>query len=293
VASPLDLVRLLPLMQRSQGRPEVAVALVDGPVAMDHPDLVRGNIREVTGRHASACSKASSVACMHGTFIAGMLCGKRGSAAPAICPNCTLLVRPIFPETSASNDDMPAARPEDLASAIVESTDAGARVINLSAALSYASPKGERALGEALDYAAKYKVIVVVAAGNQAKLGSSVMTRHPWVVPVVGCDLQGRPTSESNLGNSIGRNGLMAPAREITSLGTDKNPQTSGGTSAATPFVTGTIALLCSEFPSASASTVKLAIRAGNFASRRTIVPPLLNAWAAYQEMASSRGKAS
>jgi len=291
---PLELVKLTPLMQRTSGRPEIKVGLIDGPVAMDHPDLAGQNVQEVTGKSAAACSRASSVACMHGTFVAGMLSAKRASIAPAICPGCTLLVRPIFPESASANGDMPSAKPEELASAIVETVNAGARVINLSAALAQPSAKGERELSEALDYAARQNVIVVAAAGNQAAVGSSAITRHPWVISVAGCDLQGRPTAESNIGNSIGRNGLMAPARDITSLGTDGKPHTSGGTSAAAPFVTGTIALLLSEFPSASAFAVKMALRGQNAVSRRAVVPPLLDAWAAYQAMsASSRRNAS
>ena len=48
--SPIDLVRLSVLMERSQGRPEVAVALVDGPVALNHPDLAGASIRELPGK---------------------------------------------------------------------------------------------------------------------------------------------------------------------------------------------------------------------------------------------------
>ena len=36
---PLDLVRLTPLMSRSKGRRDVKVTLIDGPVALGHPDL--------------------------------------------------------------------------------------------------------------------------------------------------------------------------------------------------------------------------------------------------------------
>jgi len=232
-----------------------------------------------------------SIACMHGTFVAGMLCAKRGSAAPAICPDCTLLVRPIFPETVSTSGDMPSAMPEELASAIVETVNAGARLINLSAPLARSSPKGEHELEEALAYATKRSVIIVVAAGNQGAVGSSVITRHPWVIPVAACDLQHRVMAESNLGNSIGRHGLMAPGDNITSLGTNGKPQTSGGTSAATPFVSGAIALLWSEFPSSSATQIKLAIAQACARRQTSVTPPLLNAWAAYSAMNSARGR--
>jgi subtilisin family serine protease len=282
---PLDLVNLTPLMERTSGRAEIKVGLIDGPVAVGHPDLTGQNIREVAGKFAGACSITSSVACMHGTFVAGMLSAKRGAAAPAICPGCPLLVRPIFAETVSANGDMPSAMPEELASAIIETVNAGARVINLSAAVARPSAKGERELEEALNYAAKRNVIVVAAAGNQGTVGSSVITRHPWTIPVAACDLQGRMMAVSNLGSSIGRHGLMAPGDNITSLGTNGKAQTSGGTSAAVPFVVGAIALLWSEFPSASAAQVKLAITQAETRRRKTIAPPLLDAWATYDAM--------
>lgn len=281
---PFDLVKLVPLMERTSGRPEIAVGLIDGPVAIDHPDLGGGRIREVTRGTPAACSKASSIACTHGTFVAGILSAKRGSVAPAICPDCTLLVRPIFPEVSSGSGGLPTARPEELANAVVDTVDAGVQVINLSAALTHRSDTGEHALAAAFDYAAKRGVVVVAAAGNQGRVGSSSITAHPWVIPVVSCDLRARPTPESNLGILIGRHGLAAPGENIVSLGPDSKPQTSSGTSAAAPFVTGAIALLWSLFPGATAPRIKLAI-ALKERPRRTVVPPLLDAWSSLMAM--------
>jgi subtilisin family serine protease len=281
---PLQLVRLPPLMSRGQGRREVVVALIDGPVALDHPDLSQSTMKEIPGALGGSCSRRESVACMHGTFVAGMLVARRGAQAPAICPGCTLLLRPIFTENKNGNGPMPSASPDELAKAITDAIGAGANVINLSAALTNPSLRGERQLEQALDYAAQRGVLVVAAAGNQSTVGSSGITRHPWVIPVAGCDSQGRPTRESNLGSSIGRWGLAAPGENIVSLGADGKPQTSAGTSAAAPFVTGAIALLWSEFPKATAAQIKLAIRqAGR--QRRSITPPLLDAWTAYEAM--------
>jgi subtilisin family serine protease len=183
---------------------------------------------------------------------------------------------------------MPSATPEELAGAIVDSVDAGARIVNLSSALVQPSPKGERMVDEALSYAASRGVIMVAAAGNQGAVGSSAITRHPWVIPVAACNMQGKPLSESNLGGSIGRRGLSAPGENITSLGPGGKSKTFGGTSAAAPFVTGTIALLWSEFPNASASQIKLAATQAGRPRRAAIVPPLLDAWAAYQAMSQA-----
>jgi subtilisin family serine protease len=287
--NPLDLVNLTPLMELTSGRPEVVVGLIDGAVLQKHSELAGASIREISGELSGQCVQANSTACVHGTFVAGILCGKRNSAAPAICSNCTLLVRPIFAEMALGGEQMPSATPADLAAAIIESIDAGAWVLNMSVAIAQPSSQGELELQEALDYALQRGVIAVAASGNQGTLGSSAITRHPWVIPVVACDPQRRPISYSNLGSSVGRRGLSAPGNRITSLGTEEQTLTLSGTSVAAPFVTGAIALLWSEFPTATAAEIKLAVTQGNGVRRTTVFPPLLDAWSAYQVMAKSR----
>ncbi len=280
---PLELVNLTALMERTSGSPEVKIGLIDGPVVTQHPDLASEHLREIPGNNFSTCTQANSAACLHGTFVAGILSAKRNSPAPAICPDCTLLIRPIFAEKATGREQILSATPKELAAAIIECIDAGARVINLSLALAQPSTKGEQALEEALSQAVRHGVIVVAAAGNQGTLGSSAITRHPWVIPVVACDLRGRPTNESNLGSSIGRRGLSAPGDGITSLSAEGQPLTLGGTSVAVPFVTGAIALLWSKFRAATAAQIKLAVAQASSQRRASVVPPLLDAAAADQ----------
>lgn len=284
----LEVMRLRPLMSRSQGRRGLVVAMIDGPVALDHPDLAQSGIKQIPGGGHVSCSRPQSISCMHGTFVAGILAARRGSPAPAICPGCTLLVRPIFSEDKNSKSDLPRTTAEDLANAIGDVIAAGANVINLSVALEGPSGQAQRRLEQILDYAASRSVLVVAAAGNQSIVGSTAITRHPWVIPVTSCDLHGRPSEESNLGSCIGRRGLAVPAAKVVSLGTTDKLQVLGGTSAAAPFLSGAIALLWSEYPNATAARIKLAVTGDSSKRRRTIVPPILNAWAAYQAMSTN-----
>ena len=281
---PLDLVKLPALMQRTSGDPRLKIALIDGPVATGDPAFAGAQLREVPGT-PGACGVAGSAACLHGTFVAGILCAARESAAPAICPGCSLLVRPIFGEAERSPGGMPSATPDELAGAILDCLAAGARVLNVSAALVRPSLQSERALEAALDQAARRGAIVIAAAGNDGSLGSTAITRHPWVIPVVGYDLQGRPMNESNLGRSIGRRGVGAPGSGITSLGGGGEPRTMHGTSAAAPFVTGAVALLWSELPAVAAVDMRLAIVRTPSRARNTVVPPLLDASESYRSL--------
>jgi subtilisin family serine protease len=288
----LGLLNLIPLMKRTSGHSQVKIGLIDGPVETRHPDLAGGRFHELAKRAGAPPAQGDAVARLHGTFVAGILSAKRGSPAPAICPNCTLIIRPIFAETAAG-ESMPSATPQELATAILDCINAGARLINLSLALAQPSINGIRALEEAFDEAIRRGAIVVAAAGNQGALGSSAITRHPWVIPVVACDDRGRPTSDSNLGGSIGRQGLSALGVGVISLAAEGEPVTLSGTSVAAPFVTGAIALLWSEFCGASAGQIKRAVVQGSLRRRASVVPPLLDAEAAYHALSIERGRRS
>lgn len=286
---PLELVGMPRLMALTHGRADVVVALVDGPVALDHPDLVMGNVRTLTAR-SGACRRSGSEACRHGTFVAGILAARRGARAPAIAPGCTLLVRPIFSETGLAGEP-PSATPGELAEAIVDCVDAGALILNLSAALAEASIGAQRELKEALGYTTQRGVLVIVAAGNQGTLGGSVITHHPWTIPVVAYDRTGWPLAHSNLGRSMGSRGVGAPGEGVVSLAPGGEPVTSGGTSVAAPFVTGAAALLWSAFPSAAVVEVRHALLSALAGRRRTVTPPLLDAWRAYELLSERRSR--
>jgi subtilisin family serine protease len=286
---PLELVRLPDVMALTRGRPDLVIGLVDGPVALDHPDLATGNVRGLAGMPAT-CRDQRSASCAHGTLVAGVLAARRGAQAPAVAPDCTLVVRPVFTEATPPSE-APSAFPSEVAEAIIDCVDAGARVINLSAALTSRTFSGQASLEQALNYTVRRGVLVIAATGNQGAMAGSAITRHPWVIPVIAYDRGGRPLAQSNLGRSIGLGGLGGPGDGVLSLAPGGGPALSSGTSIATPFVTGAAALLWSLFPGASAGEVKNALLSITPERRTTIVPPLLNAWGAYQVLSESRAR--
>jgi subtilisin family serine protease len=271
------------LMELTRGSPEIRIGLIDGPVARDHEDLAESPIQEIL-KEGTSCQNLGSSACLHGTYIAGILSARRGSDAPAISPACTLLVRPVFRDGGLQGKHAPSSNPDELASAVFDCMAAGARIINLSLALVRPSPNMDRALRSAFDLAMLRGILIVAAAGNQNIVGSSVITRHPWIIPIAACDREGMPSAYSNIGLSIAR-GLRAPGDSVVSSGADGRSFASSGTSVAAPFVTGTIALLWSLFRSATAQQVKLAVTQATV-RRVSVVPPLLDAWRAYQTLA-------
>jgi subtilisin family serine protease len=291
--APLDLVRLTKVMELTQGNPDMTVGIIDGPVDVGHPGFLAASARQIPAGKRASCQVLSSPACVHGTMVAGVLFARRNSAAAAICPNCSLLIRPIFAEQDSPDGESPSATPEELSQAIVETVNAGARVINLSSGISRPRERGKDSLNRALNFAASRGSIVVVSSGNQSNVGGSCITQHPWVIPVVSCETDGRTSGESNLSASIGRQGLRAPGQDITSLGSGNTFATFNGTSAACPFVTGAIALLWSRFPWLTATQIKMAILGDG--NRNCVVPPLMNVSEAWRrlDVAANRRRAS
>src|SRR5215469_890855 len=184
--TPLDLVRLRELMNLTQGDAAVQIALIDGPVCTAHSAFAEGHLKLL--REGAACASEVDAACIHGTFVAGIISANRGAQAPGICPGCTLLIFPIFLAKGSCGFEMPGAPARELASAITSCVNAGANVINLSVAPSRTSLTRDQGIESALDFAAAKNVIVVAATGNEGALGSTSITRHPWVVPVAACD---------------------------------------------------------------------------------------------------------
>jgi subtilisin family serine protease len=271
------------LMDATAGRAEIIIALIDGPVAVEHPDFQRENMRYLDEGVGIDCHPSAS-ACIHGTFVAGILHARRDAFFPGLCPQCTLIINPIF------RGMKPSSSPDVLASAIVACVEAGARVINLSADMPDSQMLAHRGLQAALDLAGARDVILVAAAGNKPVLGGSLITRHCSVVPVVACDAKGAVLRSSNLGASIGRLGLAAPGQDIVSLAPSGGQAKFSGSSAAAAFVTGTVALLWSTFPRAGAAMIRRAVL-GERHLRQALVPPRLDAHAAYASLrAMQRG---
>lgn len=285
---PLNQIGLKSLMNVSSGDPDIVIGIIDGPVDLNHPAFQNSHIKTVRDSQVGVCKNATSIACSHGTFVAGILCAKRGFSAPAICPNCKIILNPIFRESIDNITEkfmtIPSTTAEELSNAIIETIEAGARIINLSLGLSTSSLAIYDKLQEAYDYALHKGVIIVVAAGNQGYIGNISLINHRWLIPVAGCDEYGMLDANSNFGPSIGNRGLMAPSINIRSTYPRGQYTHMSGTSFAVPFVTGSIALLWSVFPNATATAIIQSLTRGT-PNRRSIIPPLLNVEAAWNKL--------
>lgn len=273
---PLDAVHLRALMERTAGRADLAIGLIDGPADLAHPDLKDASIASSSGR---SCS--SGPACEHGTFIAGMLFGRRGSRAPAIAPQCRPVLRPVLDPADRGHGVATSAA--EVATAIRECLEQDVRLLHLSLAGTTLGAAGERDLRDAFDLATRRDALLVVAAGNEGRLGAMPLLDQRVVIPVAGCNARLQPARWSNHGPSIGRLGLMAPSEHILSTAPGGGYARMTGTSMAAPFVTGATALLWSLYPRASAQDVRRAVLQLPRRPRRRLIPPLLDAEASWR----------
>jgi subtilisin family serine protease len=272
----LTLCRVAPLLAWLRGDPDVVIGLVDGPVAIDHPGLEPCQVHGMT-LPVRWCQGGCP-----GTFVAGVLVGRRDSSAPALCPGCTLVSRPVRGDVADDGGDVEAS-PDQIAAAIEDCLEAGARIVNVSVVLPPAAAEGSAALTAVLDRAARRGVLLVVAAGPAPR--GSALSLHPWVVPVAACTATGVPLPSAQLGPRLARRTLLAPGEHITSLDGRGGLVIRSGAAAAVPFVSGTAALLWSALPDTGVDALRHALLCTAHGSPVTSTPRLLDAWAAYAHL--------
>lgn len=205
----------------------------------------------------------------HGTLLAGIIAATSGNNTGIAGINPKARIMPLralnaFGHTRASY----------VAKALVYAVDNGARVVNLSVG----GPGESSAFRAAVDYAESKGVLVVAAAGNEAaELTDILPGAHDAVLTVAALDTQDARAAFSNYGPEVD---IAAPGIDILSLrarftdtmlglgdidyepgqatvGSDKRYYRVGGTSFASPFVTGVASLLLSKDPTLQASDLR------------------------------------
>ncbi|MEO8350886.1 MAG: S8 family serine peptidase [Chthoniobacteraceae bacterium] len=259
----------------STGHPKVRIALLDGPVARDHPCLEMAHLVEEKHR---TFSEPSAGATAHATCLASMLLG-RDERVLGLCPDCTLISIAIVDRPFFEGKLCPNAAARRICEAIVRAVNLEASVIQMSLQFSPELARPFREVAEAIRFAAMRNVRTVVAAGNLPTLGVSPVLSAPGCVPVGMAGPDGRPHPSSALGVALGTKGLLAPGVDIPSAVPQCGFTLHAGSSCAASFVTATYALVRSLYLDRDNSSIWEAILMSG-ARRRgsySIVPPSLN----------------
>ncbi len=190
----------------------------------------------------------------HGTMVASLLAGRGsspGNGVIGIAPEADIITASVAfgQDTGAekSNDDQ-------IAEAVRWAVDSGADVINMS--LTRNTLDWPESWDDAFMYAFDNDVVVVAAAGNRGSGTSEVgaPATIPGVLTVAGVDREKNASFDaSSQGITIA---VAAPSEDLVGVLADGSYAQWSGTSAATPIVTGLVALIRSEFPELDSANV-------------------------------------
>ena len=227
------------LRRFSLGDPRIRVAILDGPVDLEHPAF-----REAHIDVAEICSQQGHWGSVHGTHIASLLFGRPSGPVEGITPLCQGLIVPVFPQDPAAGL-LPCSQ-DRLALGIQQALDWGAHVINVSGGELVEDGNLSFNLLQAVERCSSANVLIVAAAGNDGCDCAHLPAALASVLAVGATDEHGQPLVSSNWGAVLHRQGVVAPGRLVLGAIPGGGVAALSGTSFATPVVSGTAALLLS-----------------------------------------------
>lgn len=239
----------------------ITVAVLDTGVDDQHPDLA-GNVlpgKDMVGFGAHRGDRAWA---RHGTAMAGIIAGHghgagRGDGVLGIAPEAKILpVRVILEDGDSSRTRARSTRGNALAEGIRWAADHGADVINLSLGDDSKSAHPEPAEDAAVQYALKKGSVVVASAGNGGEKGDHISypAAYPGVIAAAAVDRYGTHASFSTRRWYAT---VSAPGVDVVIADPDDRYYEGWGTSAASAFVSGAVALIKAAHPGLSPAQIK------------------------------------
>ena len=256
----LDAMHTQQAWQTTKGK-GITVAVLDTGVEADHPDLV-GNVLPAQDMIGFGAEQGDRAWARHGTAMAGIIAGHghgpgNGDGVMGMAPEAKILpVRVILEDGDAARGKARSTRGNALAEGIRWATDHGADVINLSLGDDSASAHPEPAEDEAVQYALKKNVSVVASAGNGGDKGDHVSypAAYPGVIAATAVDRFGIRASFSTRRWYAT---VSAPGDKIVIADPDHKYYEGWGTSAASAFVSGAVALIKAAHPGLTPAQIK------------------------------------
>lgn len=234
----------------TRGDESIIVAVLDTGISQNHPEL-RGallpgydfvDIIDDAGKFIGdflSYDENPDDEVGHGTHVAGIIAG-RGKAMPVgVVPRCKILPVRVLGAMQRGEKRVGAGLIDNINVAVKWAVDQGADVINMSLGIRHTG--GGLPHEEVVDYAKRKGVTIVAASGNDGTEDLYYPGALPHVIAVGAFDGNGEVAGFSTYGKQVS---FVAPGTDIYSCYLDNAYAFSSGTSHATPFVTGAVAML-------------------------------------------------
>mgnify|MGYP000344170037 CR=1 FL=1 len=232
------------------GGADVTVAVIDGPVDLDHSVFQGADLRMAAGATKWPARPGNRLA-EHGTVVASILFGQRGTEVEGLCPRARGVVVPVYDISTGRAPQLEIARAIELA------IDEGADIINFSGGQYTDTGVADQWLSSAVRRCAEAGVLLVAAAGNDGCECLHVPAAASTALAVGAVDDTGMPMDFSNYGDGYTCNGITAPGEDILGAMPGGGTARRSGTSFATPLVTGAAALMTAMRPDLRAVDVR------------------------------------
>jgi thermitase len=251
VRSVSDLIYLPYAKGITKGAPEVNVAVLDTGVNLNHREL-EGKIgkrfdfvdlegidtTDFVGRTKGLDTVVDDEV-GHGTHVSGILVAKGLQMDEGICPDCRIMAVRVLATMRSGDRLVGAGIVDNINNAIKWAVDNGADIINMSLGIKHTS--GGLPHEDVIRYALSKGVTVVAASGNDGTAERYYPGALPGVIAVGAVDASGVVTNFTSYGANIM---VVAPGVNIYSSFAHNTYAFASGTSQASPFVSGTLALM-------------------------------------------------
>lgn len=211
----------------------IKVAILDTGITLTHPDL-EGAFPRFSYKDFTNSPHGIGDQNGHGTHVAGIVAArKNNTGVVGVAPKADLLIGKVLGDNGAGTAT-------GIAKGIDWAVEKGADIISMSLGSQVSVPL----IHDAIKRAVKQGVFLITAAGNDALNYVDFPGAYEETIAVGSINESKRLSSFSSIGEEVT---IVAPGENILSTYPPSTYATLSGTSMATPFVSGVVALMLAK----------------------------------------------